>query len=246
MKNHTIYGVVIAILAFALFWMWRSNSLNKVQLSSVSSALEEKQATITRIQLDNGRLKQEVRSAEIDSRNIDVIADNYKRELDDLKENHKVKIKNLHAYYAASTVTEGKGETSLKELFGLDDDTTSFNINSFIDAKEDSVAFGIFEKHFSISGVVYQNDVWYNYSIIDSISIAWHWKNKGIWPFKRRDKLMVSYSSANPNTILTSASSFAITEDKKVRLTIGPYVGLGQNGISGGISLQYPLIRLRW
>ncbi len=218
--------VIISILSY-------KNVIISNESDTTSSILNEKESVIQRILLDNGKLKQEKKSAIINAAEKSQIIANYQEEVEDIKENHDVDLKRVHAYYRAQMITNNSGESILKDTTIIIGDTVktypSINVN---------------DGFLSLNGYFDSKVFKYDYSVTDSISIVYHWKMKGLWPFKKKDYLMVSFNSQNPNTILQSASSFTIQDTKKTRLSIGPYIGYGTNGISIGIGLQYPIIRV--
>jgi len=232
---------IIAILVVFMFTQRGQNSKLKRLANSNTEIINEKQAEIRRIQLENGRLKQEKPSAQggISKKELALIEENYQEEIEDLKNNHNVKVRDLHSYYKGELRTVGSGRGQVK-------DTTIFLGGEPVDFAY--VSF--FDEYLDFAGW-YQASIDsmfdYQYTYEDDLSIVYHWTTKGIWPFKRKDELLVSFSASNPNTILNNATSFSIVDKRRTRLTIGPYIGYDPfNAWSVGLSIQKPLIRIRW
>jgi hypothetical protein len=235
-KRDLIFLAVIIAVIIGLIIQNKSNSRLRAQANSTTSILNEKIAEIRAVRLENGRLKQEKPSAVVDKSQIKLIEEHYKEEVRDLKENHGVKVKDLHAYYKAQMVTSGSGEAQIRDTTIIVNDTS--RIYQSVNVSDDFLDFyGYFD----------DKNLVYSYMMYDSLSIAYYWTKRGFWPFVKNDSLIVSFSSANQNTQLLNVTSFVIQETKKTKLTIGPYVGYSLiNGVDFGISVQYPLIRIKW
>ena len=235
MRNMNLKDILIIVLVLSVSVLWYRSARSNQKLESTTSILEEKQSMITRVTTENGQLKQEKQAAVVDSREKRQLAEQYKEQIKDLEENHDVKLKNLHSYYQAKLQTSSSGTVIIR-------DTTVV----YGDSIKVYRSFQIRDSYLNMNGYFTNAQLNYEYTVMDSLSVAWHWTKKGIWPFKKRDKLMVSFSSSNPNTILTNTTSFAIVDKKKTRFTIGPYIGYGLEGLSLGLSIQKPLIQVRF
>lgn len=233
-KDNWLWLATIAIVI--LYFGWRIRSTANDQKQTENSIIAEQLAEIERYRTENGLLKQQKQAAIIASSQKDQLIENYEEAIQDLRENHDVDVKNLHAYYRARITTTGSGTSEIRDTVMVQGDTvkvfsTIRTNDGFLDYKGfwDDAGFAS------------------NYTYTDSISIAWSWKMKGIWPFRRKDKLLVSLVSSNPKAVVNHVQSFAVYDNDVTRLTIGPHIGWDPfNGVTAGVSVQYPLIRINW
>lgn len=226
--------IIIAVTAAAVtFW---NNRKMKSNIASSQSIVDEQESHIQRERRRNGQLVQEKQAAVVSSRSKDEIIDRYAQAYSDLKNNHEIKIKNVHSYYRAKMSTMGSGEAEIRD--------TTIYLKSI---KTVFPSFEINDGYLSLGGYFDDEKLKYSYIVTDSLSIAYHWDKKGFWIFKKRDGLKVSFASSNPNTTLLNASTFAIEDKKKTQITIGPHIGYDFiNGLSFGLSVQKPLVRIRF
>lgn len=202
------------------------------QLNTNTSILEEKEAEIRTVRMQNGHLKQEKQAAILDASMARQSMQYYQEEARDLKENHGVKIRDLHAYYRATLETTGSGTAQLQ-------DTTMATVDEHGDTTQTpAYSLTIDDGYLYLTGLFSPGgsptlggtEGGYQYTVTDSISIAYAWTRKGIWPFRSNDKLMVSFHGQNPNTRLQSVTSLVIQDTEKKRFAIGPYAGYGITG----------------
>lgn len=79
------------------------------------------------------------------------------------------------------------------------------------------------------------------YSVMDSIYLVQHVEKGGV--FKRK-KSSVSALSMNPAVSIKGLSSLEVAKEKRKRVSVGPFVGLGTDGkATAGVGVQYGLIQ---
>lgn len=228
----SILGNVLLILYYFKFQnVQAENKMNE-------SVLQEQTAQIKHIKLENGKLKQEKQTAVLEAgrKAKKAMKEYYSAEIDDLKENHDIKVKDLHSYYRAKLKTVSEGSVAIG-------DTTFITKDSLVTTYP---KISLDDGYLSLNGWFTKDKFNYNYTVTDSLSVAYSWEYKGIWPFKRRDHLNISFSSMNPNTRLSSVTSIVVEDKKKTRFKFGPYVGYGidmkgNTGIQVGVGLSYQI-----
>lgn len=231
MISHKAFlGVIIAAIAFVLFFVGRSlehksDSLVKDQV------LEEKLADIEALKTLNGHLRYEKDAAELDKKTAEQY---YKAELDSIKEWHDVKVKSLERALAISQETRGEGTVKIDTIEVVVGD-------SVIVASK----FGVQETFFTFDGIIYPSgDLSYSYAIFDSLSIVNHRKKVGLF---RAPENKVSVYNKNPKTVITGITSITIKErPPKWVIGIGGGFGYGQGlGPQVGIYVVKPILTIR-
>lgn len=215
-------GSIALIVLLSIYYFKYQNLQSNFE--GIQEVLDAREAEIKSYVGENGRLRQEKQTAVLNESNSKKALKYYEQEVKDLKENHGVKVKNLHSYYRAKLKTTGSGVVVVTD--------TTIIVNDSI--KEIYPRVNINDQYLTLSGYFTNDRFKYEYSVVDSMSVAYSWTQKGIWPFRTNDKLNISFSSANPNTRLMNVTSFVITPENSVK---GLYTGLGYN-TNTGLSLE--------
>jgi hypothetical protein len=73
----------------------------------------------------------------------------------------------------------------------------------------------------------------------DSLSFVSYYRSKG---FFKRPELTIEATSYNPHSRFTGVRQFKVEEPAK-RFSVGPYLGVGVNGVQIGVGVQYSVLR---
>lgn len=217
MKAENIKSILIVALVALSGFFYLQNRKANIKNDTHLSILEEQQDSLRTVVLANGKIKQEKQAAVIEASEAKKALEFYKKEKDDILNNHDVEIKQLHSYYSARMRATGSGVVPVK-------DTVFIWNDSII---HDTPTFEINDGFLTFGAAMVGKEYYYGYTYEDEYSIVPYWTQKGIWPFRRNDKLMVSFSNKNPSSKFTEARVLVFEEKKKDHFTHGPVTAIG-------------------
>jgi hypothetical protein len=148
--------------------------------------------------------------------------------LDSVSNRLNSKPNDVQAVTTAGTIATGSIRPTIDTVL-LSDSTAGYRFNYK-------------DKWLSLDGIISKEPV-INYMFSDSVVFTSYRRKTG---FLRKDTYIDGYS-LNPNVRITGITGIRVSNPRKDRFSVGPYIGYGWNGStwspSIGISLQYSVIK---
>lgn len=228
-------AVFVVLLAFGIYQTYLKNKISKdyAEALLVNDTLNNKMKTYID---ENGKLHARVETFDVDKKAYQELN---KQQLDSIADVLNIKTKNINTLTSIITKTSGSIKTKI--------DSVSVIVDK--DGKKDTLKQYQFEYNDNwlwFNGNIIDDTLYANYSIMDSLSLVYFSKNKGLFGLGKKTNYL-DITSQNPNLKFVNTKNIQLNTEKPKRWNVGPYIGYGYDGIkwtpSIGISLQYGFIR---